>query len=276
MKALVLGDGDFSFSARLAASKKFTVTATTVETESELESRYPVVFLKNNNEIYHHGGCCIFGVDATKLDTSEEPYSGFAGKFDRLVWNNPYAEAAEAKSHRTLMAKKIHKKLVTDFLRCAPTVLCRSGKLVLSINPLSDIMGEEFLLRHAAASGFVLCSQYPFDSKREHEYVLRYGDDRDRGKTKRTYTKKSIRTYEFLHNGVEGAGASPTVLGDKSQRSSSHGSNALEEQDPRLNQALDQYSLARVLSFKQEHIQFVKLACASVLSLLLALFVSYR
>jgi hypothetical protein len=26
---------------------------------------------------------------------------------------------------------------------------------------------------------------------------LRYGDDRDVGKTKRTYAKRSIRTYEF-------------------------------------------------------------------------------
>ena len=54
-------------------------------------------------------------------------------------------------------------------------------------------------------------ASYPFDAKREHEYVLRYGDERDVGKTKRTYTKRSIRTYEFALKSAAEAEAAPAA-----------------------------------------------------------------
>lgn len=203
-RALVLGDGDFAFSARLAASGKFIVTATTVESEAVLEQRYPVTFPKHRAAVVQHSGSCLFQIDATCLTRLAPPYTQLRSSFDRVIWNNPYAEAAEPKSHRALNAKKIHKKLVSDFLRCAPAVLRPGGTLVLSIDPASVILGGDFLLATAAARGFVLVKEYPFDAKHEHEYVLRYGDDRDLANKKRIrYTKKRIRTYEFKRNTPE-------------------------------------------------------------------------
>ena len=196
-RALVLGDGDFAFSARLAGTGKFIVTATTVETEAVLEARYPVSFDQHRAAVVQQRGQCMFGIDATRLASRDPPYSHFARQYDRVIWNNPYAEAAEPKSHRAIKAKKVHKQLVKEFLHCAPAVLDASGTLVISISPSSAILGADYLLKSAAAAGFELHKDYPFDTKHEHEYVLRYGDDRDLAKSRRTYTKKCIRTYEF-------------------------------------------------------------------------------
>ena len=211
-RALVLGDGDFAFSARLAGSGKFIVTATTVEAEAVLEQRYTATFPKHRAAVLQHSGCCFFEIDATCLDSPAPPYTQLRSSFDRVIWNNPYAEAAAPKSHRALNAKKIHKKLVADFLRCAPAVLRPGGTLVLSIDPASVILGADFLLASAAATGFELVKEYPFDAKQEHEYVLRYGDDRDLAKSRRTYTKKRIRTYEFKRKSVHCAEATPSLV----------------------------------------------------------------
>jgi hypothetical protein len=195
---LVLGDGDFAFSARLASAGLFFVTATTVESEADLEARYPDSFPKHRAQVNTCGGRCLFGVDARELGSSTAPYVHFSESFDRLVWHNPYTEGADLQTHRSLAAKRVHKSLVKDFLGCASAVLRKGGTLVVSINPSqSALVGEDFLLAAARKGGFALLQCYPFDTKREHEYHVRYGDERDVVKTRRTYTKRSLRTYEF-------------------------------------------------------------------------------
>jgi len=199
---LVLGDGDFAFSARLASTRRFsTVTASTIDSERDLESRYPETFPVHRQLILAQGGRCIYELDARRLGDTVPPYISLHGAFDSVCWHNPYTAVAEQGSHRALAARKAHKKLLRNFLACAPAVL-RPGSaatLVLSINPSTRLIGADFLLPAASASGFRLHREYPFErGGREHEYILRYGDDRDRKKQNKTYTKRSIRTYEFF------------------------------------------------------------------------------
>ena len=105
---LVLGDGDFAFSARLASAGLFFVTATTVESEADLEARYPDSFPKHRAQVNTCGGRCLFGVDARELGSSTAPYVHFSESFDRLVWHNPYTEGADLQTHRSLAAKRVH------------------------------------------------------------------------------------------------------------------------------------------------------------------------
>lgn len=174
----MVGDGDFAFSSRLATTGTYTVTATTIDSEAELEARYPDTFPRHRAAVTQRGGTCLYGVDARQLGVgADAPYSEFRrAPFDRLVWHNPYTETAALQTHKALAARKVHKRLVADFLSCAPAVLKPGGVLVVSINPSeSALVGEAFLLKAAIDAGFVLAESYPFDVKREHEYVLRYG-----------------------------------------------------------------------------------------------------
>ena len=107
-------------------------------------------------------------------------------------------DAAPLQAHRAVAAQKAHKRLVDSYLKSAQSCLRDGGRIVISINPnpAGKIIGEAYLLKTAAAAGLEKVRDFPFEDKREHEYVVRYGDDRDLSR-RRTYTKRSIRTYEF-------------------------------------------------------------------------------
>ena len=51
-----------------------------------------------------------------------------AAPFHRLVWHNPYTDTAAPQTHRSLAARKVHKRLVADFVACAPAVLLPGGE----------------------------------------------------------------------------------------------------------------------------------------------------
>ena len=74
--ALVLGDGDFAFSSRLAAAGTYAVTATTIDSEAELEKRYPDTFPTHRRRVVEKGGTCAYGVDARQLRAgTDAPYT---------------------------------------------------------------------------------------------------------------------------------------------------------------------------------------------------------
>jgi len=203
---LVLGDGDFAYSARLAAAGQVDVTATTIDAETELVRRYPTTFPAHKQMVEAAARCrCVFEVDARHLDHPTSPQSASVracAPYDRLVWNNPYAEAEQSRGggvHRALLARKVHKKLLVDFLQCAPCVLGAGAQLVISINPASKVIGEDFLRKQAVAAGFTYLSDHAFLDKREHQYILRFGDERDfdRRTSHTGYNKRNLRSFVF-------------------------------------------------------------------------------
>ncbi len=224
-RMLVLGDGDFAFSAR--AATLFDVTATTIDTEAELQQRYPETFARHRAMLASMNARCLFNIDATKLSSSTEArYIELRGAraeagYDRVVWNNPYV-GGEPGTHRALAARKVHRKVVANFVSCVPSVLRQGGTLVISINPASPLVGASFLCENAARSGFTLLREYDFLDKPEHEYVLRFGDARDERRKRRTYSKRAIRTYEFVQS----------PLGNNSGHSVSQRSTLQDEQNP--------------------------------------------
>lgn len=111
-RLLVLGDGDFAYSAREAAAKMWMVTATTIDTEVELQNRYPTTFGRHRDAVARHGGRCAYEVDATQLDTPR--YKKLWNTFDRVLWHNPYAAAASSGTHQELQAARAHRKLVSS------------------------------------------------------------------------------------------------------------------------------------------------------------------
>ena len=203
---LVLGDGDFAYSARLAAARQVDVTATTIDAETELVRRYPTTFPTHKQMVEAACGCrCVFEVDARHLDHPTSPQMASVracAPYDRLVWNNPYAEAEQSRGggvHRALLARKVHKKLLVDFLRCAPCILGAGAQLEISINPASKVIGEDFLRKQAHVAGFRYQSDHAFLDKREHQYILRFGDERDfdRRTSHTGYNKRNLRSFVF-------------------------------------------------------------------------------
>ena len=113
-RLLVLGDGDFAYSAREAAAKLWVVTATTIDTEVELQNRYPATFGRHRDAVVRHGGSCAYEVDATQLDTPR--YKNLWDAFDRVLWHNPYTAAASMGTHQDLQAAKVHRNLVSSVI----------------------------------------------------------------------------------------------------------------------------------------------------------------
>jgi hypothetical protein len=215
---LVLGDGDFAYSARLAAARQVDVTATTIDSETELVRRYPTTFPAHKQMVEAACGCrCVFEVDARHLDHPTSPQFASVracAPYDRLVWNNPYAEAEQSRGggvHRALLARKVHKKLLVDFLRCAPCVLGAGAQLEISINPASKVIGEDFLRKQTHAAGFTYLCDHAFLDKREHQYILRFGDERDfdRRTSHTGYNKRNLRSFvfEWVAPSADSAGA---------------------------------------------------------------------
>lgn len=124
-RLLVLGDGDFSFSAALARinsaqsarSARLTVTsldshATAVEKYVGAGANLDALALDTNVTVLH-------GVDATKLPVSP------SFVFDTIVWNFPYPPGI------IVVASTAGASLISGFLACARNVLAPGGQIRL-------------------------------------------------------------------------------------------------------------------------------------------------
>ncbi|KAG1681360.1 hypothetical protein FOA52_007408 [Chlamydomonas sp. UWO 241] len=89
---LLVGEGNFSFSAALAArlGTAEMVTATAFDSEAEVSRKYPDAGAKTS-AVEDLGGTVLYGVDATKLETCKALRG--ATKFSKVCFNFPHAGA---------------------------------------------------------------------------------------------------------------------------------------------------------------------------------------
>ncbi|KAK9268513.1 hypothetical protein L1049_000266 [Liquidambar formosana] len=147
-KILLVGEGDFSFSASLAAA--FGSATNMVPTS--LDSRDVVIRnynkAKSNLEnLEKRGACLLHGVDATKMKHHTDLLTR---KFDRIIFNFPHAGFhGKEDSDRVI---KFHKKTVRGFFRNASGMLHANGEIHVShktTKPFCDWNIEELASQNA-------------------------------------------------------------------------------------------------------------------------------
>ncbi|KAG7538112.1 hypothetical protein ISN44_As13g019300 [Arabidopsis suecica] len=115
-KILLIGEGDFSFSLSLARAfgSATNLTATSLDTQGELERKFKNG--KANVEELERLGCSVvYGVNVHSMTT--KPSVGSA-LYDRVIFNFPHAGFDYGREHeiKTIMR---HQELVRGFMKSA-------------------------------------------------------------------------------------------------------------------------------------------------------------
>ena len=105
LKILVVGDGDFSFSAGLVRHRKGKgagLTLTSFDSAAEVGQKYKTA-KANLAAVNAAGATVLHGVDATRLDRSFPVAAGDGHRFDRIVFNFPHSGQQRVHVNRELL-----------------------------------------------------------------------------------------------------------------------------------------------------------------------------
>ncbi|XP_074271227.1 uncharacterized protein At4g26485-like [Silene latifolia] len=123
-KILLVGEGDFSFSACLAVafgSNASNIIATSLNSQEFLIENYGK-FLNNKMEVENRGGMIIHGINARTM--VNDLALGIL-KFDRIIFNFPHC----GKFGRTDADMRANKELIRGFLRNAKKMINEDGEI---------------------------------------------------------------------------------------------------------------------------------------------------
>ncbi|KAL2475962.1 protein of unknown function (DUF2431) [Abeliophyllum distichum] len=127
-RILLVGEGDFSFSAGLAMAfgSAFFMIATSLDSRDFLKKNYKHAM--SNIEKLRSRGCIVMHeIDATKI--SNHHFLG--GKtFDRVIFNFPFAGFFKELSREAQLIK--HRRLVSLFLKNAKEMVSENGEIHIS------------------------------------------------------------------------------------------------------------------------------------------------
>ena len=138
IRALTVGDGDFSFSLALARllvnqngkkldDKTPCLVATSYESKETLREVYPN-FEKTLSELYAFGVQVCFTVDATRLAETLPSSVVKSMKFDRVVWNFPCSAIGKGQDGQN-DAMEFNKQLVRQFVKSSCRFVDRGGEI---------------------------------------------------------------------------------------------------------------------------------------------------
>jgi len=133
-RVLAVGDGDFVFSAALAAALQplspGSLVATGLDSEAEVRARYAAAG-ERLDRLREAGAEVLCGVDITRLGAKECPLTGRPAAFDRVVFNFPLLPAA-ANPRRPVDVHVANRAMLTEFLRGVPRLLLPGGLAVIA------------------------------------------------------------------------------------------------------------------------------------------------
>ncbi|KAE8679178.1 putative Late embryoproteinsis abundant hydroxyproline-rich glycoprotein family [Hibiscus syriacus] len=169
-RMLLVGEGDFSFSACLARcfGSATNVVATSLDSREFLFRNYKKA-KANIHELRTRGCMVLHGVDATEM--ANHCYLG-AIKFDRIIYNFPHAgfcsdEPVESQKRR-------HQLLMNCFFKNAKEMINESGEI--HVTHKSNGFFLDWNLRGlAAAVGLRLIQEVPFNLTDFPGYRTKYG-----------------------------------------------------------------------------------------------------
>ncbi|CAH9083704.1 unnamed protein product [Cuscuta europaea] len=123
-KILLVGEGDFSFSASLAAAfgSGVNIIATSLDSKKTVKREYDKA--AHNISMLKANGCKVLhSVDATAM-ASHPSLKGLA--FDRIVFNFPFAVVPKDRIHHQI---REHRSLVEKFLENSKQMITKSGEV---------------------------------------------------------------------------------------------------------------------------------------------------
>ncbi|KAL2551240.1 uncharacterized protein Fot_04859 [Forsythia ovata] len=127
-RILLVGEGDFSFSASLAVAfgYAFFMIATSLDSQDFLKKNYKHAM--SNIEKLRSRGCIVMHeIDATKIAN----HHSLGGKtFDRVIFNFPFAGFFKELSREAQLKK--HRRLVHQFLKNAKEIMSDNGEIHIS------------------------------------------------------------------------------------------------------------------------------------------------
>ncbi|KAL8033324.1 hypothetical protein ABFX02_13G153200 [Erythranthe guttata] len=167
---LVVGDGDFSFSASLAVAFgcASNMIATSLDSKNFLEENYGNA--KSNIEELRSRGCkVIHGVDATEMANHRS--LGHLN-FDRIVYNFPYAGLFKHLSRESQLQR--HRTLASLFLKNAKEMINEDGEIHIS-HKTNGFHEEWKLVSIASSHGLRLIEAVKFDRDDYPGYNTKYG-----------------------------------------------------------------------------------------------------
>ncbi|KAJ7982724.1 DUF2431 domain protein [Quillaja saponaria] len=170
-KILLVGEGDFSFSACLARAfgTAANMVATSLDSRDILRLKYSSV-MPNLNLLGMFGCTIIHEVDARTM--SHHPL--LQGKqFDRIIFNFPHAGFVNKENH--LDQIMLHQTVVSGFLRNAREMLTENGEIHVTHKaayPYNkwniEKLGQEVGLFMIEKAPFFLCEYPGYNNKRGH------------------------------------------------------------------------------------------------------------
>ncbi|KAG8385978.1 hypothetical protein BUALT_Bualt03G0101300 [Buddleja alternifolia] len=127
-RILVVGDGDFSFSASLAVAFRCAsnMISTSLDSKEFLKKNYEK-FMSNFKQLRSRSCKVMHEIDATKM-ASHELLGHLT--FDRIIYNFPFAGFFKELSRKAQIRR--HRKLVNQFLKNAKEMLSENGEIHIS------------------------------------------------------------------------------------------------------------------------------------------------
>ncbi|RVW67336.1 Uncharacterized protein CK203_065340 [Vitis vinifera] len=188
-KILLMGEGDFSFSASLAVAfaSATNITATSLDSIEFLSTNYRLA-LSNIDKLRSLGAKVMHDVDATKM-ANVFPFKCM--RFDRVVYNFPLAGFFPDEPREDEIWR--HRMLVQQFLENAKKLIHIDGEIHIThkSNGFFYEWNLEFL---ASRVGLRLIEEVPFNFRDYPGYRTKYGFGGDSN-----FNCSPSKTYKFGH-----------------------------------------------------------------------------
>ncbi|GMH25463.1 hypothetical protein Nepgr_027306 [Nepenthes gracilis] len=175
-KMLLVGEGDFSFSACLAVSfgTAANMVSTSLDSTEFLFKNYKQA-MGNILQLKTRGCTVMHEVDATQMASC---HSLNAIKFDRIIFNFPHAGFFVQDVPRDFHIRK-HQKLITEFLKNAKKMIAADGQIHIT-HKTNGFFQEWAIEMLAANEGLRLIEAFHFNHKDYEGYSTKYGFGGDR------------------------------------------------------------------------------------------------
>ncbi|KAL3829740.1 hypothetical protein ACJIZ3_018542 [Penstemon smallii] len=194
-KILLVGEGDFSFSACLALAfgQASNMIATSLDSKNFLKKNYKNA-RSNIRELSIRDCVVVHGIDAT--DMWNHDWLGEM-RFDRIIYNFPYAGLFHKMSRESQLRQ--HRRLVSLFLKNAKEMLSENGEIHIS-HKTNGFHSEWKLVSIASSHRLRLIEEVEFNQDDYPGYNTKYGFGGDEN-----FNCNPSMTYKFgLRSDVDG------------------------------------------------------------------------
>ncbi|GAB2293081.1 hypothetical protein Dimus_027296 [Dionaea muscipula] len=171
-KILLVGEGDFSFSACLAEAfgSATNLVATSLDSWELLCQHYKSA-LWNIPKLTDRGCAVLHGIDATKIAWKYPPLQ--AMQFDRIIFNFPHAGVFKTDAPREAQLQK-HQRLIRMFLANAKVMIKMDGEI--HIRHKSNGFFRDWNIQQLGENeGLRLIEAVPFHQREYEGYNTKFG-----------------------------------------------------------------------------------------------------